>query len=174
MRKVFLAIALLALATPAMAQTRPVAPRLPDPLHLIPGSQGNSGAVTPNSGTDFEAAGTSFQKVAKEVVDKALLDLAAASKDAAGQVPPDMISQPCWDAQATFLKLLPVEWETPPTDVGPALAIQIGRDLRRALTSDTAGSIKVACAALFGDELNQLAKLGSLVGLRILTGGLAG
>lgn len=129
--------------------------------------------TTASGGVNYDSLGSQFQAVIKDVVDKAILDLAAASKDAGGQNPPDLISQPCWDAQIAFLRLLPVEWPDPPKDAGPALVIQIGRDLRRALTGDQRGTIKVDCAALFGDELAQVGKLGSLLGLKLLTGGIA-
>lgn len=129
--------------------------------------------VSANGAVNYDSIGDKLQAVVKDVIDKAITDLGAASKDAAGQVPPDLISQPCWDAQVAFLKLLPAEWPDPPKDVGPALAIQIGRDLRRALTGDQRGTIKVDCAALFGDELAQVGKLGSLLGLKLLTGGIA-
>lgn len=164
-------LALLALGGPADAQ----APQPFRPTGNLPrdiAATRPPPAVTPSGAVNYDGLGAQFQTIVRDVIDKAIADLSAASKDAAGQNPPDLISQPCWDAQIAFLKLLPAEWSEPPTNVGPALAIQIGRDLRRALTGDQRGTIKVDCAALFGDELAQITKLGSILGLKIATLGL--
>jgi hypothetical protein len=110
-----------------------------------------------------------LQKVAKDLADKVIADLQAAITDATNRN--DAISLPCWQANLAFVQMLPVEWPTPPTEIGIALGIQIQRDLLNAITGTQAGSIKVACAALFGDELKIVANIGLMFGLRVATGG---
>lgn len=118
--------------------------------------------------TEFNA---SIQKLTKDLVDKAIADVTAAQTDA--QNHNDMISKPCWDANLSLLKSLPTQWETPPTfPVGLALGIQIQRDLINAITGDSATSLKVACAALWGDQLKIVTEVGALLGVKIATGGL--
>jgi hypothetical protein len=168
MRKLLLAATMLALALPAHAQQRATVtpPKLPDPLHILPGNQPAATAPAASSAAaiNFEGVGAELQKVAKDVVDKAIADLKAASQDA--QSHNDKIAQSCWDAQVAFLDLLPVEWTTPPTEIGPALAIQIGRDLSESLTGHEETSIKVACAALIGDQAAIIGQLFTLLGLK--------
>ena len=98
------------------------------------------------------------------MVDKGIADLTAAAQDAQNRG--DKIAKPCWDAQVAFLGLLPVEWQTPPTEVGPALAIQIGRDLGNAINGNGDGSLKIACAALLGDTLSIVNNVLAVVGLK--------
>lgn len=155
-----ISLGLLALGAPAQAQSKP--PKLPDPLHLL---QGNPPSATPiTTPLDFAAVGVELQKAAKDLVDKGIADLTAASTDAKNRG--DKIAQPCWDAQVAFLQLLPVEWPTPPAEVGPALAIQIGRDLGNAINGNADGSLKVACAALLGDTLSIVNNVLAVVGLK--------
>ncbi len=118
--------------------------------------------------SDFNAG---IQKITKELVDKAIADVTAAQTDA--QNHNDQISKPCWDANLALLKSLPSQWENPPpSPIGIALGIQIQRDLLNAITGNDATSLKVACAALWGDQLKIVANLGTLLGIRIATGGL--
>jgi hypothetical protein len=67
---------------------------------------------------------------------------------------------------------MPSQWESPPGDIGIALGIQIQRDLLNSITGNDAGSLKVACAALWGDQLKIVVNVGALLG-KIATGGLA-
>ena len=165
-RALVLAIAVLA-AAPSAAQT--TGPRAP-PFAKPPAAAAESVPRTGNLIEDaFNQLHAGLQKAAKDIADKALADLQAALTDATNHN--DLISQPCWQAQIDFLKLLPAEWPTPPTDIGPALAIQIKRDLTTALTGSDAKSIKVACAAMLGDELKIFAQIGAMFGLRVATGG---
>lgn len=114
--------------------------------------------------------GQQVRKITKELVDKAIVDVQAASDDAAKHN--DVIAKPCWDANLALLKGLPSQWETPPADIGLALGIQIQRDLLNSITGNDAGSLKVACAALWGDQLKIVANVGALLGVKIATGGL--
>lgn len=124
--------------------------------------------VVDNALTDFSGQ---IQKITKDIVDKAISDVTAAQTDA--QNHNDQISKPCWDANLALLKSLPTQWENPPTfPVGLALGIQIQRDLLNSITGNDAGSLKVACAALWGDQLKIVANLGALIGVKIATGGL--
>ena len=145
----------------AQAQTRPRVPTINlDPLNLA-----GKPAVAPTSipSIDFSSVGKKLQAVAKDIVDKGIADTMAASLDA--QNHNDLISKPCWDAQTGFLKQLPVEWQTPPTDIGPALAIQISRDLLNTINGNEATSLKVACAALIGDQLHIINQTLAIVGV---------
>jgi len=63
--------------------------------------------------------------------------------------------------------------ENPPGDIGIALGMQIQRDLLNSITGNDASSLKVACAALWGDQLKIVANIGALLGIKIATGGLA-
>jgi hypothetical protein len=111
-----------------------------------------------------------IQKITKDLVDKAISDVTAAQTDA--QNHNDQISKPCWDANLSLLKSLPSQWENPPpSPIGIALGIQIQRDLLNAITGNEATSLKVACAALWGDQIAIVGKLGALLGIRIATGG---
>lgn len=169
MRRLVLAAACLTLALPAHAQKLPVPPKLPiDPLGLnkTTAAPASTATANPLAALNFGDIGKQLQKVAKDVVDKGIADLTAASTDAQNRN--DVIAKPCWDAQAAFLKLLPVEWQTPPTDVGPALAIQISRDLLNAVTGNDSGSLKVACAALIGDQLLIINQVLAVVGLQAI------
>jgi len=117
----------------------------------------------------FDNLHAQLQKTTKDIADKAILDLNAAITDATNRN--DAISLPCWQANLAFVQMLPVEWPTPPTEIGVALGLQIKRDLLNAVTGSQPGSIKVACAALFGDELKIFLNIGALFGLRVATGG---
>lgn len=114
--------------------------------------------------------GDSVRKITKELVDKAIADVTAASADADKHN--DLISKPCWDANLKLLQGLPSQWENPPADIGIALGIQIQRDLLNSITGNDTTSLKVACAALWGDQLKIVANVGALLGIRIATGGL--
>lgn len=125
--------------------------------------------------TTFDSAlkefGDGVQKIEKSLVDKGIADLQAAIKDATSHN--DNISLPCWNANLDLLQSLPSQWPEPPTlPMGLALSIQIQRDLLNSITGSDAKSLKVACAALWGDQLKIVANLGALIGIRIATGGL--
>jgi hypothetical protein len=154
--------ALLACGGTARAQAKKVLP-LPDPLHLVTPASA-PGAPAPLAAVDFTQVSQQIQKIAKEAVDKGIQDLSAAATDAQNRA--DKIAKPCWDAQVAFLQLLPVEWATPPAEVGPALTIQIGRDLGNAINGNADGSLKVACAALLGDTLSIVNNVMAVVGLK--------
>ncbi len=162
--------------SPAMAQGLP---KPKPPAQVIDDIKGAFSAGTTASATaapagSVDRAVSSFndgiQKITKELVDKAITDVTAAQLDA--QNHNDQISKPCWDANLTLLKSLPSQWETPPNPIGIALGIQIQRDLLNAITGNDATSLKVACAALWGDQLKIVGQLGLLLGIRIGTGGL--
>jgi len=155
--------ALLAGGGPARAQAKKVLP-LPDPLHLVTPSPAPAGAPAPLAAVDFTRVSQQIQKIAKEAVDKGIQDLSAAATDAQNRA--DKIAKPCWDAQVAFLQLLPVEWATPPAEIGPALTLQIGRDLANAINGNADGSLKVACAALLGDTLSIVNNVMAVVGLK--------
>jgi hypothetical protein len=123
-----------------------------------------------NDKRDAERRGQ-VRKITKEIVDKAIADVQAASDDAAKHN--DTIAKPCWDANLALLKGLPSQWESPPADIGLALGIQIQRDLLNSITGNEATSLKVACAPLWGDQLQIIANVGALLGIKIATGGLA-
>lgn len=125
--------------------------------------------------TTFDSAlkefGDGVQKIEKSLVDKGIADLQAAIKDATSHN--DNISLPCWNANLDLLQSLPSQWPEPPTlPMGLALSIQIQRDLLNSITGSDAKSLKVACAALWGDQLKIVANLGALIGIRIASGGL--
>jgi hypothetical protein len=133
-----------------------------------------SNAPVPSGLGGFDKAFADFnagvQKIAKDVVDKSIADLKAAVLDATNHN--DAISLSCWNANLILLQSLPVEWENPPTEIGLALGIQIQRDILNAITGDQATSLKVSCAALWGDQLSIVAKVGALIGVRVATAGL--
>jgi hypothetical protein len=156
-----LATLVLAGASPASAQIKKLI-QLPDPLHLAQQPAASPAAAL--GAINFDQISQQIQKVAKEVVDKGIADLTAASQDAQNRT--DKISKPCWDAQVAFLQLLPVEWQTPPAEIGPALTIQIGRDLGNAINGSADGSLKVACAALLGDTLSIVNNVMAVVGIK--------
>lgn len=132
----------------------------------IPAAKVATSTSIPSSGViDL---GKKFQAITKDVIDFAITDLTAASADATTHN--DKISQPCWDAQVSFLKSLPAEQPNPPEKIGIALAIQISRDLREAISGNEQTSLKVACAALLGDQLNILNQVLGAVGIGALTG----
>jgi len=170
MRALGIALAIL-LAHAGVAEAQVKKPQLTG--DLVADAKANLGIKPATSANPAENAfdnlHAGLQKVAKDIADKALADLTAALTDAKNRN--DAISQPCWQAQLDFIQLLPVEWPTPPAEIGLALGIQIKRDLLNALTGSQPGSIKVACAALFGDELKIFVNVGALFGLRVLTGG---
>lgn len=176
MRLIILACCAFALLTDgAWAQRRPAITGNPikDIQTDLAGGVGAPGASkqsTTNTvaGLNFTTIGEKLQAVTKDVLDKAIADLSAASADA--QVHNDKISQPCWDAQAAFLKSLPAEQATPPTEIGPALAIQISRDILNSVTGNDASSLKVSCAALIGDQLSIINQTLGLVGIAGIAG----
>jgi hypothetical protein len=149
----------------AHAQSKPRLP-LPDPLHLNQ-SQEKTLPITGTNG-GFAAIGGQLQKLTKDIVDHAIDDVTAAQQDATNRN--DVIAGPCYDAQLQFMKLLPVEWQTPPTEIGPVLGFQVARDLMNAITGNDKGSLKVACAALVGDQLNILNQLLAMFGIAAMAG----
>ena len=177
--KRILALALCLLASPALAQglpkLKPLTGDLGADLGLKKGTTAvTPGAVEPTAGTVDSALSTfngNLQKLTKELVDKAIADVTAAQLDATNHN--DVISLPCWNANLTLLNGLPTQWQNPPTfPVGLALGIQIQRDLLNSITGDGATSLKVACAALWGDQLKIVANVAALLGIRVATGGL--
>lgn len=153
----------------AFAQTKPRVNLPFDPLKLNSAAQ-PAGTATTNTlaGVNFNTIGEKLQAVAKDIIDKGISDVGAASTDA--QNHNDLIAKPCWDAQSAFLKQLPAEWQTPPTQIGPALAIQISRDLLNTITGNDATSLKVACAALIGDQITIINQTLAIVGVAGITG----
>lgn len=110
-------------------------------------------------------------KIEKKVVDLVIADLNAAIKDATAHN--DLISLPCWQAHLLLFNSLPSQWPEPPTlPMGIALSIQVQRDLLNSITGAEVTSLKVACAALYGDQLKIIANVGAMLGIRIATGGL--
>lgn len=169
MKKLFVALVLSLIVSPALAQAPKPRVNLPfDPLHLNTASPAAAATTNTLAGVNFNTIGQKLQAVAKEVIDKGIADLSAASTDA--QNHNDLIAKPCWDAQVAFLKQLPAEWQTPPTDIGPALAIQISRDLLNSITGNDQSSLKVACAALIGDQLSIINQTLALVGVAGVAG----
>lgn len=162
-------LSVMFLASPASAQT---APRLTGNIVR------DIAASKPSASTDGETTtdkamgsfGQEIRKITKQLVDKAIVDVQAALDDATKHN--DAISIPCWQANLDLLKGLPSQWENPPADIGIALGIQIQRDLLNSITGTDARSLKVACAALWGDQLKIVANVGALLGVRIATGGL--
>jgi hypothetical protein len=119
----------------------------------------------------LQSFGAGVQKIEKAIVDKGIADLQSAIKDATDHK--DNISLPCWQANLTLLQSLPSQWPEPPSmPMGLALSIQVQRDLLNSITGNDATSLKVACAALWGDQLKIVANVGALIGVRIATGGL--
>lgn len=162
-----LALGTLAFPQGASAQVRRQPAINLDPLGLAkPKTAATAATSDPLAGLNLADIGKKLQTVAKDIVDKGISDLTAASTDAQNRN--DKISKPCWDAQVNFLKLLPVEWQTPPTDIGPALAIQISRDLINTVTGNDDGSLKVACAALIGDQINIINQVLAVVGVQAI------
>lgn len=112
-----------------------------------------------------------IQAIEKDLADKVIADLNAAITDATNHN--DAISLPCWKSALSLVQALPAEWATPPAQpIGIALGIQIQRDILSTLTGSEATSLKVACAALWGDQLQQITQLGLLFGIKVATGGL--
>lgn len=115
--------------------------------------------------------GQQVQKITKDIVDKAIEDANAAITDATNHK--DNISLPCWQANLALLQGLPSQWPNPPpSPIGIMLGIQIQRDLLNAITGNDPTSLKVACAALWGDQLKIVANVAALLGIKIATGGL--
>ena len=165
--------ALFAFGGTAHAQTtlRPLTGDVRKDLGLKPAATvGTSNAATATDEA-MGSFGAQVRAITKEIVVKAIADVHAASDDAAKRN--DTISKPCWDANLALLKALPSQWENPPTDIGIALGIQIQRDLLNSITGNDASSLKVACAPLWGDQLQIVANVGALLGIKIATGGLA-
>lgn len=119
----------------------------------------------------LEKFNSGVQTITKEIVDFAIADVQAALDDATKKN--DEISAPCWQAHLNLLKNLPVEWDTPPKmPIGIALGIQIQRDILNTINGATKGTLKVDCAALYGDELKALVGVGALLGIKVASGGL--
>jgi hypothetical protein len=177
MRRILIAL-LVSAAFPAVAAAqrtptpRPApqaTPTICDPLDLLPGCRPASGKpVTLDSA--MSGINVELQKVTKQIVDAAVTDVTAALTDAKNRN--DLISQPCWESNLAFLQLLPIEWQSPPETVGPALAFQIGRDLITALTGSDPKSMKVACAAMWGDTASIATNALALIGIKALIPGL--
>jgi hypothetical protein len=110
------------------------------------------------------------QKLKKEAVDFAIADANAAIKDATNHN--DVISLPCWQANLKMFQGLPIMWEQPPQEpIGLMLGVQISRDIINSITGNDKDSLKVACAALWGDQLKIIGNVAAMLGLRIATGG---
>lgn len=154
----------------ARAQTPRLTGNIPRDIAALtsPKPAANTAATAPLSGINFNTIGQKLQALAKDVIDKGIADLSAASTDA--QNHNDLIAKPCWDAQSAFLKQLPAEWQTPPTEIGPALAIQISRDLINSITGNDQSSLKVACAALIGDQISIINQTLAIVGIAGIAG----
>jgi hypothetical protein len=121
--------------------------------------------------SSLKSFGDGVQSVEKSIVDKAIADLNAAITDATNHN--DNISLPCWKANLALLQSLPSQWPEPPTlPLGISLSIQLQRDLLNSITGNDVTSLKVACAALLGDQLKIVANVGALLGIRIASGGL--
>ncbi len=127
-------------------------------------------AVQTTVDSAFSRFNADVQKLTREVIDKAIVDVQAALDDAGKHN--DEISKPCWQSNLDLLKGLPTQWENPPASIGIALGIQIQRDLLNSITGTDAKSLKVACAALWGDQLKIVTNVGALIGVRVATGGL--
>lgn len=160
----------LAWTAPAFAQ----APKFnPDPLKIFtpkPAATA-SGVNVASFGDALAKFGAGVQTITKEIVDVAIADVQAAFDDATKKN--DEISAPCWQAHLNLLKNLPVEWDTPPKmPIGIALGIQIQRDILNTINGTAKGTLKVDCAALYGDELKSLAGVAALLGIRIASGGI--
>jgi hypothetical protein len=164
---------LFALPSPVYAQTRlrPLTGDVAKDIGLKPVTTGGTSTAATATDQAMGSFGAQVRKITKEIVDKAIADVQAASDDAAKHN--DTIAKPCWDANLALLKGLPSQWETPPADIGLALGIQIQRDLLNSITGNDASSLKVACAPLWGDQLQIVANVGALLGIKIATGGLA-
>lgn len=170
-------LVLLAFPQPASAQVKLVKPTgniVNDIAAAAGGKPAATSAPSTAASSPVDSAVSSFsagvQKIEKELVDKGIADLNAAITDATNHK--DAISLPCWQANLALLQSLPSQWETPPSPIGIALGIQIQRDLLNAITGNDPTSLKVACAALWGDQLKIVTNLGALIGVRIATGGL--
>lgn len=136
-----------------------------DPLHLITPAAPSTSPLA-NLDTTLNKVGGKIQAIEKDLADKVITDLQAAITDATNHK--DNISLPCWQANLALAQALPAEWPTPPTlPIGIALSIQIQRDLINAITSNDSGSLKVACAALWGDQLSQISQLGLMFGFAL-------
>ncbi len=174
--RIALAIILLLIGSAAQAQTtpRPRPALTGNIVNDIAAAQGAPKATASPVAGPVDSAVASFsdsiQKIEKQFVDKGIADLQAAITDATNHN--DIISLPCWQANLKLLQSLPSQWETPPSPIGIALGIQIQRDILNAITGNDATSLKVACAALWGDQLKIVANVGALIGVRIGTAGL--
>ena len=169
------AVSLLLASGSAFAQAPKLTGNLAKDIATATGkpAAATAGTTTADPGTidnAFANFNSKVQTITKDLVDKAIADVTAAQTDA--QKHNDAISKPCWDSTLTLLQSLPTQWETPPTTIGIALGIQIQRDLLNSITGNDAASLKVACAALWGDQLKIVANVAGLLGIRIATGGL--
>lgn len=162
------ALSFLLAGAPANAQTKLTGNIAKD--FNLPKPSGPSSDAETSTDKAMGSFGQEVRKITKQLVDKAIVDVQAALDDATKHN--DAISIPCWQANLDLLKGLPSQWENPPQDIGIALGIQIQRDLLNSITGTDAKSLKVACAALWGDQLKIVANVGALLGVRIATGGL--
>lgn len=195
--KIILSAAIaLALCSPAMAQIKKPAitgnPLEDIKTDLNGGTTASPGIKPLNGQPTFKQIGQNLQKLEKDLIDKVIVDVSAALADAT--LRNDVIAQPCYQAQLDFAQLLPVEWVStsatpaipatstspavaatpahpgPPTEIGIALGFQVARDLMNAITGNDKGSLKVACAALIGDQLSILNQMLALFGMGAITG----
>ena len=105
MRKIIVALAVLLIATPALAQTKrqgappdaaPAATAIPrpplcDPLNLIPGCRNQDGSINQKSG-----AGNPFDNLTDDVLRKILADVTYAK--ALAKASGNDVTLPCWSA----------------------------------------------------------------------------
>lgn len=155
----------------AKAQAAPFRPKTPAQIKSDIDNALNIGNTAPRSSlatldSQLASFGKKIQEVNKDLADKVIADVTAAATDATNRN--DLVSLPCWNSINDFAKQLPAEWATPPAlPIGPALSIQIGRDLVNAISSNGSNSIKVACAALIGDQLTQVVQLAAMFGFAL-------
>lgn len=152
MKKIILALALIALATPAFAQ--PAKPAVKQPLTAASAQQNPIALLQ-----QFSVA-----------------DLQAALADANAQTPPDTTAAPCYTALIAIVQS-PI---ANPLPAGPGVfqALQKARDAKAnlaAILSPTGPlqGLNIACAPLVMSVNNTLLALGVTTGLVVGTGGLA-
>jgi hypothetical protein len=158
----------------ALAQIDAKAKAVTAPLTGTATSSTASNGLT-NFFTKMQSALDQFNKgvesIEKTAIDKAIGDVNIALLDASNHN--DQISLPCWQSNLALLQGLPIEWPTPPEQpIGIATGIQLQRDLLNSITGSQATSLKVACAALWGDQAAIVTQVGALLGVKIALGGL--
>lgn len=153
MKKIILALALVAFATPALAQS-PAKPAAKQPL----------------------TAASAQQNPIALLQQFSVSDLQAALADANAQTPPDVTSAQCYSALITIVQS-PI---TNPLPAGPGVfqALQKARDAKANLASllsptGPLQNLNIACAPLVMSVNNTLLALGVTTGLVVGTGGLA-